>query len=98
MSRQYRLLGLLAFGDTLRTGARNAVAALCRAGVRTLLVSGDNARASRHVPVEADIDSVNSELLPQEKAALIRNLQQKGHNVAMVGDGINDAPSLLSSW
>jgi Cu+-exporting ATPase len=97
VARQHRLLGLLAFGDTLRAGARDAVAALHRAGVRTALVSGDNARAAHHVAAEAGIASVHAELLPQEKAALIRDLQQQGHNVAMVGDGINDAPSLMQA-
>lgn len=97
VARQQRLLGLLAFGDTLRAGTREAIAELHRAGVRTLLVSGDNARAARHVAADAGIEEVHAELLPQEKAALIRDLQQQGHNVAMVGDGINDAPSLMQA-
>lgn len=97
LARQQRLLGLLAFGDTLRPGVREAIATLRRDGVRTLLVSGDNARAARHVAAEVGIEEVHAELLPQEKALLIRNLQQQGHNVAMVGDGINDAPSLMQA-
>lgn len=97
VARQQRLLGLLAFGDTLRPGARAAIATLRRDGVRTLLVSGDNARAARHAAAEAGIEEVHAELLPQEKATLIRDLQQQGHNVAMVGDGINDAPSLMQA-
>ena len=97
VARNQQMLGLLAFGDKLRAGARDAIAALHRDGVQTLLVSGDNARAARHIAAEAGIENVHAELLPQEKAALIRALQHAGHNVAMVGDGINDAPSLMQA-
>ncbi len=97
VAHNQRLLGLLAFGDRLRPGAHDAIAALHRAGARTLLVSGDNERAARHIAAEAGIEDVHAELLPQEKVALIRELQQAGHNVAMIGDGINDAPSLMQA-
>jgi len=91
-----RLLGLLAFGDRLRDGAREAVAALQRAGVHTLLVSGDNLPAAARIAAEAGIDQVHAGLLPHQKAALVRELQRVG-NVAMVGDGINDAPALMQA-
>jgi len=91
-----RLLGLLAFGDRLREGAREALAALRRAGVRTLLVSGDNQAAAVRIAAEAGIEGVHAGLLPHEKAALVRELQRVG-NVAMVGDGINDAPALMQA-
>ncbi len=91
-----RLLGLLAFGDRLRDGAREALAELRRAGVRTLLVSGDNQAAAMRIAAEAGIDEVHAGLLPHEKAALVRELQRVG-NVAMVGDGINDAPALMQA-
>jgi P-type E1-E2 ATPase len=91
-----RLLGLLAFGDRLREGAREALAELRRAGVRTLLVSGDNQAAAARIAAEAGIDEVHAGLLPHEKAALVRELQRVG-NVAMVGDGINDAPALMQA-
>jgi len=90
------LLGLLAFGDRLRDGAREAVAALRRAGVHTLLVSGDNQPAAARIAAEAGIDQVHAGLLPHQKAALVRELQRVG-NVAMVGDGINDAPALMQA-
>ena len=96
VARGTRALGLLAFGDALRPGAAATVAALRRAGVRTLLVSGDNAAAARLIAVEAGVDETHAELLPQDKAALIRKLQQVG-SVAMVGDGINDAPALMQA-
>ena len=91
-----RLLGLLAFGDRLRDGAPEALAALRRAGVRILLVSGDNQAAAARIAAEAGIDEVHAGLLPHEKAALVRELQRDG-NVAMVGDGINDAPALMQA-
>jgi len=96
VARAGRTLGLLAFGDTLRPGVAATVAALKRMGVRTLLVSGDNEPASRRIAAEAGIDDVHAGLLPQEKAELIRTLQRDG-NVAMVGDGINDAPALMQA-
>ena len=96
VARAKRALGLLAFGDALRPGALNTVSALRRAGVRTVLMSGDNAAASRRIAAEAGIDEVHGGLLPQDKAALIRSLQRNG-NVAMVGDGINDAPALMQA-
>jgi heavy metal translocating P-type ATPase len=91
-----RVLGLLAFGDALRPGASSTVSALRRAGVRTVLMSGDNSAASRRIAAEAGMDEVHAGLLPQDKAALIRSLQRNG-NVAMVGDGINDAPALMQA-
>ena len=97
VARAQRLLGVLGFGDTLRPGVRDAIANLRRDGVRTLLVTGDNLRAASHVAAEIGIEDVHAELLPQEKAALIRDLQRQGHNIAMVGDGINDAPSLMQA-
>ncbi|TAK44852.1 MAG: cation-translocating P-type ATPase [Betaproteobacteria bacterium] len=96
VARAKRILGLLAFGDALRPGASNTVTALRREGVRTVLMSGDNAAASRRIAVEAGIDEVHAGLLPQDKAELIRTLQRDG-NVAMVGDGINDAPALMQA-
>ncbi|MBA2964490.1 MULTISPECIES: heavy metal translocating P-type ATPase [Ramlibacter] len=92
-----RLLGLLAFGDTLKAGARDAIDALHAQGIRTVLVSGDNAGAARAVGGALGIDEVHAEVLPQDKAALVASLKAGGHTVAMVGDGINDAPALAAA-
>jgi len=89
-------LGLLALGDTVRSEAARAVAALREAGVRTVLVTGDNELAARRVAAEVGIDEVHAGILPGEKAALVRRLQEKGR-VAMIGDGINDAPALMQA-
>jgi P-type E1-E2 ATPase len=89
-------LGVLALGDTLRSDAARVVAALRTAGLRTVLLTGDNARAARRIAEEAGIDEVHAGVLPDGKAEVIRRLQKEGR-VAMVGDGINDAPSLMQA-
>jgi heavy metal translocating P-type ATPase len=95
-ARAGRALGLLAFGDALRKDAAATVSAVRCAGVRTLLVSGDNVAASRRVAEQAGVDEAHGGLLPQEKAALVRRLQA-ADSVAFVGDGINDAPALMQA-
>jgi P-type E1-E2 ATPase len=90
------VLGLLAFGDRIRSDAHDVVARLKQIGVRTAIVSGDNAGATRRVGSTLGIDESHAGLLPQDKARLVRELQRKG-NVAMVGDGINDAPALMQA-
>ncbi len=91
-----RPIGLVAFGDELREGARETVDALRRAGVRTALVTGDNRAAAVRVALAAGIEDVYAGLQPEEKAALVRRLQEEGV-VAMIGDGINDAPALMQA-
>ena len=94
--RNGRPLGLLGLGDTVRSEAARAVAALKHAGLATVLVTGDNELTARRVAAEVGIDEVHAGVLPGEKAALVRRLQEKGR-VAMVGDGINDAPALMQA-
>jgi Cu+-exporting ATPase len=92
-----RLLGLLAFGDTIKPGARSAIERLHALGVRTLLVSGDNRDAAGAVGRELGLDEVRAEVLPGDKAGVIAALKQDGTRVAMVGDGLNDAPALAAA-
>jgi heavy metal translocating P-type ATPase len=89
-------LGLLALGDAPRADAGGAIAALKAAGVRTVLMTGDNARAAERVAAALGIDEVHAGVLPGDKAALVRKLQERG-KAAMVGDGINDAPALMQA-
>src|SRR6516164_1170088 len=96
VARDARALGLLALGDTLRSDAAQAVAALRKAGLKTILVTGDNERAAKRIAREAGIEEVHAGVLPQDKAGMIRELQEHSH-VAMVGDGINDAPALMQA-
>jgi len=95
VSRDHRPLGVIALADTLRPEAAGTVAALRAAGLTPLLVTGDNPRAARHIAGQAGIEEVHAQVLPDGKAGLAGRLQAAGHKVAMVGDGINDAPALM---
>ncbi|MCL7461202.1 heavy metal translocating P-type ATPase [Pseudomonas sp. NW5] len=92
-----RLLGLLAFGDSLKPGARAAVAALQARQIHTHLISGDNRGSASAVAAQLGISAVQAEVLPADKAAAITRLKAAGHKVAMVGDGLNDAPALAAA-
>jgi Cu+-exporting ATPase len=93
-------LGLLAFGDQTKPGAAKAVAALRREGLRVVLVSGDNRGAAEALAREVGITEVRAEVLPADKARVIQGLRDglpPGERVAMVGDGVNDAPALAAA-
>lgn len=90
-------VGAIAMSDTLKDGVREAIGALHSRGIRTLLLTGDHVRAAKHIAKEAGVDDVIAEVLPQDKAAKIVELQNSVRKVAMVGDGINDAPALASA-
>jgi P-type Cu+ transporter len=92
-----RLLAVLAFGDAPKPSVKQALAALRRLGVRTLMLTGDNVAAARHLAAEIGLDDVRAELLPADKVAAVAELKGKGETVAMVGDGINDAPALAAA-
>ena len=91
------LLGLLAFGDTVKPHARAAIAQLHKQGVRTVLVTGDNLGSATLVGQQLGIDEVRAHVLPEDKARIVGELQAGGATVAMVGDGINDAPALAAA-
>jgi Cu+-exporting ATPase len=92
-----RLIGLLAFGDALKPEAAQAVNALHAQGLRTALVSGDNRGAAERVARALGIDELRAEVLPEDKARIVAELRASGSVVAMVGDGINDAPALAAA-
>jgi Cu+-exporting ATPase len=90
--------GVLGVADATKEGSAEAVAALRSAGLRVVMLTGDNERVARRIAEEVGIDEVRAEVLPGEKAAVVRALREEGHGaVAMVGDGINDAPALASA-
>ncbi|MDQ3529838.1 MAG: heavy metal translocating P-type ATPase [Actinomycetota bacterium] len=90
-------LGAIALGDELRPDAADAVTAMQRAGLDPVLVTGDNERAARRVAEQLGITEVRAGVRPEGKAEIIRELQADGTRVAMVGDGINDAPALMQA-
>ena len=96
VARNGKALGILALGDRLRPDAAKTVAALRKAGIRPVLLTGDNERAARRMAAEAGIDEVYAGVLPNQKADIVRRLQEHG-KVAMVGDGVNDAPALMQA-
>ncbi len=91
------LLGLFAFGDSVKADAIEAVARLHALKVKTVLVTGDNRGSANAVATALGIDHVEAEVLPQDKAEIVAKLKQGGSVVAMVGDGINDAPALAAA-
>ncbi len=92
-----QLLGLVLFRDTVRSTARAAIDQLHQLGIRTLMLSGDNRASAEAIAREIGLDDVRADILPEHKADAIRALQQQGAIVAMVGDGINDAPALAAA-
>jgi P-type Cu+ transporter len=93
---QVRLLGMFAFGDALKPESAEAVRRLRAAGILTVMVTGDNPGSAHHIAQQLGIDEVHAQVLPEEKAAVVAELRLKGR-VAMVGDGINDAPALAAA-
>jgi heavy metal translocating P-type ATPase len=89
--------GLAAFGDRLKTGAKELVEKLQKLGVRSVVVSGDSQATTEWVAKEVGADDFRAEALPEDKAAIIEDMKQDGGTVAMVGDGINDAPALAAA-
>lgn len=89
--------GAIAVADAVKVSAAGAVAALHRRGLRTVLLTGDNPTAAAEVAAVVGIDEVIAEVLPEGKVDVIEQLREQGRVVAMVGDGINDGPALVSA-
>lgn len=89
-----RAVGIVTVADTIRDDAPAAVRALHDAGIRVVMATGDAQRVARNVGAELGVDEIRAELMPEDKVEIVRELQSRGHTVAMVGDGVNDTPAL----
>jgi len=97
VARTGQVLGSIRIADVLRPEAKNAVAAMRQMGLKTVLLSGDTQAATSSVGRDLGVDEAVGGLLPEQKAKWVTELRNKGRNVAMVGDGINDAPALVEA-
>lgn len=89
--------GIIAVADTVKSNAKTAIKALHDLGIDVVMLTGDNARTADAIAKQVNIDTVIAHVLPEEKASKIAEIQQSNHKVAMVGDGVNDAPALVQS-
>ncbi|WP_073298236.1 heavy metal translocating P-type ATPase [Atopostipes suicloacalis] len=97
VSKEGQFQAFYALADQLKPGAKRTIDLLHELGVQTVMLTGDEARTAQFIAKEIGIDDVRSNLLPQDKASIIKELQETYGSIAMVGDGINDAPALATS-
>src|SRR6187200_2523013 len=92
-----QLAGLVAVADPIKSTTAGAIEALRQAGLRVVMLTGDNRTTAEAVARKLGIDEVEADVLPEEKASVVKRFQAAGHKVAMAGDGVNDAPALAQA-
>ena len=97
VSDNKRVLGVILFKDVVKTGLFDLFARFRSMGIRTVMITGDNPITAAHIAKEAGVDDFLAKVSPEEKLAVVKQMQHKGHIVAMTGDGVNDAPALAQA-
>ena len=92
-----KIIGAIAISDTIKDGAKNAIEKLHKLKIKIVMLTGDNKKTADYIAKKLGIDDVRAEVLPKDKADIIKELQEKGDKIAMAGDGINDAPALTQA-
>ena len=91
------IVGIIAVADVVKTSSKSAIKELKEMGIKVVMLTGDNKKTAEGIGADLGLDEIIAEVLPQDKEKVVNDLQKQGHVVAMVGDGINDAPALVKS-